>query len=98
MASKDREFFDYCKEQWQSETAVLSSVSTITSHSAYQAIIGMGDIAIPLIIDELRKAPHHWFVALRKLTGENPVPEEHAGYMDQMAKDWVDWWDSKNKG
>lgn len=77
--------------QWQDETATSSSVTEMAMHPAYQQIIGMGRDALPFIFRELEKAPHHWFWALRAITGENPVKPEHRGNLDAMTKDWLEW-------
>ena len=90
-------FFNYCRNQWVDDTRLLSSPTRMAEHPAYRAVVAMGKVAIPLIIDDLRKGPMHWFIALRELTGANPVPEEHAGRMHEIAKDWIDWWDKKSK-
>lgn len=48
-------------EQWQCETGMLSVVSKISMHPAYQRIIGMGQPVVPLIMRELEREPDHWF-------------------------------------
>ena len=30
-------------------------------------------------------------MALEKITGENPVPSEHRGYVAEMRQDWLNW-------
>jgi hypothetical protein len=87
----DRDRFQQLADVWRHETACLSSTSEMCTHAAYQQIIGMGWIAVPLIIEELRKAPDHWFWALRAITGENPVPPKDRGDLPAMAKRWLDW-------
>jgi len=57
----------------------------------YQHIIGMGMAAVPLILEELRREPHHWFWALEAITEQNPVPPEALGKIQRMADAWVDW-------
>ena len=82
-------------EQWRDETGILSSTSQKTNHPAYRQIIGMGDKAIPLILEELKQRPSHWFVALRSITGENPAPPEAAGYVEILADAWIKWGQGK---
>ncbi|NAY91713.1 hypothetical protein GTQ34_07280 [Muricauda sp. JGD-17] len=79
------------KDQWLEETMFASNSSDIFSNSAYEQIISMGELAIPWIIRDLKRSNNHWFYALRNITGENPIPQEHAGAIDQMKEDWVDW-------
>ena len=57
----------------------------------YQAVIGMGAAAVPLIIDELRREPDYWFAALMVITGEDPVPDDERGNLDRMTARWLDW-------
>jgi hypothetical protein len=78
--------------QWIKETENMSSIQDIVSHPAYQEIIGMGPAVIALLIDELEREPNHWFSALHAVSGgQNPVPPEHAGDLDEMVKAWRDW-------
>ena len=77
--------------RWRRETALRSSVTSIAMHPAYQQIIGLGEPALPLIFQELRREPDHWFWALGAITGENPVPDDHAGDLEAMADDWLSW-------
>lgn len=56
-------------ERWRTETAVLSSISQIAMHPAYQEIIGLGRVAAPLILREMQRQSGHWFWALRAITG-----------------------------
>lgn len=82
-------------EKWKRETQLHSSMLEIAMHPAYQRIIGMGPFAIPLILNDLGKEINHWFWALRAITGENPVPQEHQGKIEDMASDWLKWGRSK---
>lgn len=79
------------KKEWEDNTAYLSSMTKIIMHPAYQQIIGMGQVAVPLILSEMRKKPDHWFWALRSITGEDPVLSEHRGRLKQMTQDWLKW-------
>ena len=33
----------------------------------------------------------HIMTLLHKITGENPVPKEHAGNVKEMRQDWQNW-------
>jgi hypothetical protein len=78
-------------DQWLDETQVVSSLTEIVLHPAYQQVIGMGEAAVPLIMRELEDEPAPWFWALQSITGENPVPQEDAGQFRKMAAAWVNW-------
>lgn len=60
-------------------------------HPAYQRIIGMGPIAVPMILHDLSLAPHHWFWALSAVTDASPVASGDVGQMRRMADDWLRW-------
>ena len=85
------EQFRIMAEQWERETAALSSVTEIAIHPAYQRIIGLGPDAVPLILAELRRRPNHWFWALRALTGADPAHQESRGRVHRMAEAWLSW-------
>ena len=83
--------FDRFAEQWRNETAHLSSLAQIAMNHAYQRIIGMGDKAVPYILEELVRQPDNWFWALNAITGADPVPHESRGRMNEMAAAWIAW-------
>jgi len=80
-----------CAEAWKRDTRHMSSITKIVSHPAYQEIIKMGEVAIPLILKELAKKPDHWFPALREITGHDPVPRSSQGRLREMTESWLAW-------
>lgn len=78
-------------QQWRWETAMMSLVTKMSMHPAYQRIIGMGQPVVPLILRELEQEPDHWFWALQAITGANPVQPEQRGRLPQMAAAWIQW-------
>ncbi|MEO8580995.1 MAG: hypothetical protein ABI425_00265 [Patescibacteria group bacterium] len=93
--SSTRERFNELVDEWKVDTLFESSVDAIINHEAYQEIITLGEQAIPWIIEELEVEIDHWFYALAKITGENPVPEEEWGNMRKNQKTWVEWWKNR---
>ena len=83
--------FDRVAKAWKQEAGQHSSVSRIAMHPAYQRIIAMGQDAVPLILEDLRKAPHHWFWALSAITNESPIPSESRGDLKAMSDAWIAW-------
>ena len=83
------ELFRQHAERWINETAHLSSVTRMISHSSYLRIIGFGRDGLPFILRELRARPDHWLVALNAITGEDPAPEG-ANFRDAVAA-WIKW-------
>jgi predicted DNA-binding antitoxin AbrB/MazE fold protein len=86
-----RRRFEVLSAQWKEETRYLSSTTDIATNQAYQRIIGMGMPVVPLILEDLRKEPFHWFWALNAITGEDPVPQSMRGRVREMAGAWISW-------
>ncbi len=83
--------FKVLGEQWRQATAFMSSLSDMVTHPTYQQIIGMGGEAVPLLLEELKRQPDHWFWALKAITGEDPVSEAIRGNVDAMREAWLAW-------
>ena len=77
--------------QWREETAGYSVITPKVAHSSYLRIIGMGPVAVPWILHELEEHGGHWYVALRAITGANPVPHEDRGRIPKMREAWLAW-------
>lgn len=91
VANPVERLFQKLAQVWKTDTAYLSSPSAITSHWAYQRIIQLGSLVVPLILQELQREPDFWFTALKTITGEDPVPPEARGRVAEMANAWVRW-------
>jgi hypothetical protein len=83
--------FQRLAQQWKRDTAHLSNVAKKALHPAYQEIIGMGKVAVPLLLAELEREPDDWFWALHAITGASPVPSESRGDMQAMTQAWRQW-------
>jgi hypothetical protein len=86
-----RQRFRELVRRWKEATLLLSSVTDMAMHPTYQQIIGMGREALPLLIEELRQEPDHWFWALQAITGVNPVPASDRGDVTRMTQAWLAW-------
>ncbi len=86
-----RDQFEDLKEEWKTKTRYISNSAQMATVWPYQQMIGMGRPALPLILKELERETDHWFWALEAISGENPVPPEQAGQVENMAKAWVEW-------
>jgi hypothetical protein len=81
-------------KSWKAARGTVSSVSSLILMPEYQRIIGMGESAVPLLIDQLVRENHDpdlWFWALTAITGEDPTKEEDQGNFPKMAKAWISW-------
>jgi hypothetical protein len=83
--------FSALKSKWKSETILSSSSSDMLSNPAYLEIISMGKDVLPFIFKDLQKSPDHWFMALKIITGVDPVPENEKGRIQEMSCRWIKW-------
>ncbi len=90
--------FNILKTEWEDSTALLSSITEIALHPAYQQIIGMGTVVVPFILSELKRKPGHWFWALKAITGEDPVLPEQRGRINEMTEAWLRWGRKQGQG
>lgn len=88
--------FNNLKSEWLEDTAFLSSILEISMHPAYQQIIGMGETALTLILNELINKTGHWFWALKSITGADPVTPEQRGNVNKMTNAWIQWGKENN--
>jgi hypothetical protein len=88
-AERLRPEFTRLSEQWRIETKHFSVISQKVAHPTYFRIIGMGEAAVPLLLETLRDKPSHWFVALQATANVNPVP---SGASPSTAREiWLNW-------
>jgi hypothetical protein len=87
----DRRLFDKLVAQWKGDTSFASSTTDMFRHPAYRAIIGMGQVVVPLLLRELGREPDQWFHALKEITGADPVPIAQRGNLRQMTEAWIRW-------
>jgi type I restriction enzyme M protein len=84
--------FRKLSKNWKADTCLLSNITTKSMHPAYQQIIGMGEAAIPLILEELYNGDcADWFWALTAISSENPITSEQAGDIKKMSEAWIEW-------
>src|SRR4051812_10319697 len=81
-----RERFERLAVQWKEQSRHMSNTAQMAMLSSYQQIIGMGELAVPLLLEELRREPDHWFWALEAITQQNPISKEVAGKVRLMAQ------------
>ena len=86
-----RATFKRLADEWEAGRPRGADVAQMTAHPAYQAIIAMGDHAVPWILDRMAAKPDHWFVALHAITGASPVAPENRGRLKEMTAAWLKW-------
>jgi hypothetical protein len=89
-ADEVRELFDELASTWKLETSIQSFMPQKALHWAYQRIIGLGPMALPLILERLRdQGPDHWFWALAMITGEDPAADTTT--LQEATEAWLSW-------
>ncbi len=81
--------FEALAKKWQRDTRHLSLISKKITHPAYFRIVGMGQTAIPLLLEALRDRPAHWFAALRATANTDPSPLDASPSVAREA--WLKW-------
>jgi len=83
--------FDRLSHVWLDETMFMSSLTRKVQNPAYQAIITMGERAIPPILRDLEREPKLWGPALHAITGAKPVQKGDEGKVRRVAAAWLRW-------
>jgi len=88
----DFEVFRELVDVWHRETWYKSSVSRRISHPAYLQIIGLGQQAIPWILQELQQQPDYWFAALEAISRDSsPNASKSAESFSALRDAWLNW-------
>ena len=77
--------------EWKLGRGHSSKLKDQAMHPAYQQIIGMGERAVPLLVEEMKERPDQWDWGIRAITGIDPVPRESWGKLPDIAAAWVAW-------
>ena len=88
---KIEEKFIRLRDQWLAESWVLSSPTEMALLPSYQAIIGMGPEAIPLLLRELERSVNYWFWALYSITQVDTTDPNDRGDWIAIADAWLAW-------
>jgi hypothetical protein len=92
--SPEERQFRKLADEWERETAFHSSLNKKVLHPAYQRIIGMGPIVIPMILREMSVKPGHWFWALDALT-QGASPAKGCDNLIEATNAWIRWGEFK---
>lgn len=84
-----REKFEKLAQAWDDNNLGLSQSNY--QDPAHLQIIGMGEAAVPLLLDRVRRGERRWVYALRFITGEQPDTPEMRGDAPRVMQAWIDW-------
>lgn len=74
--------------KWEKETMFLSSANSIIENKHFKAIIGMGDTAVPFILEEIDKEPSTLVWALNMIY-KRKVSNNPNLTITQACKRWI---------
>ncbi|MEX1027254.1 MAG: hypothetical protein WD049_04505 [Candidatus Paceibacterota bacterium] len=69
----------------------MSSPDGMAEQPAFLRLLALQENAIPHLLQQLNKAPIIAMVALRRITGDDPVSDEDRGNVGAMVAAWRDW-------
>lgn len=81
-------------KEWQAETAIQSSVTARITHPLFLRLIGIGESAIPDLLERIKSDParsSYLLIALQAITGENPVPADQMSDASACRERWLEW-------
>jgi hypothetical protein len=83
--------FNRLVREWRRATLALSFVDQKINHPAFRRIVSMSELAIPLIISELRRHPDFLYLALEQIVGQQQVPADGAHNPRAIIDAWLRW-------
>lgn len=84
-----QQVFNQLATRWQCETLVESSTYRVLLHPDYQRIIGLGEPALPLILNRLQSDGDLWFWALESISGAQPAQDVDT--YEEAVQAWLSW-------
>lgn len=88
------------RDAWRASVKSVGASSNPAAYvdcDSYRSIIAMGPEVLPFIFKEMKCKVELWFVALREITGENPISPDRSGDIYAMNRDWLKWWHEHQK-
>jgi hypothetical protein len=87
--STAQEKFNALAAEWLDSQSGRSRIDYL--HPAHLQIIGMGQAAIPFLLQEIKARSGHWFQAIRAIVGTSPVLPEAKGDFEAVTRAWLRW-------
>jgi hypothetical protein len=87
-------------EEHRQEVSYSSNSNDYTSGAAFEAIVGMGKRALPMVMEKIAAGNFHMNQAAKLITGINIAPRSSVDMTQwppiteqAVSKRWLAWWD-----
>lgn len=95
-----RERFERLASEWDAHREARRESSNPYSyleHASFDAIVALGEPAIPLVIERYRDGSVFWGAALRRMTGRSEFGDGVVGDLESTRRQWLAWWDAQQQ-
>ena len=83
--------FHELADRWEDESMFLSNSGHALALPSYDAIVKLGDQAVPLILKRMQTQGGHWYHALHDITKADPVNPADHGNVAAIQQAWLRW-------
>lgn len=85
--------FNNLSENWLTDTEWMSSTADMKLHPNYAHLLNMGRFALREILIRMQNGDVklQWFLLLKNIAGQDPVPPHHRGRVPEMMQSWMSW-------
>ena len=93
LEDAERQRFNQLVNDWIVETRVQSSTRVITARAEFNELRAMGKPAAKFALERMSRGDIrlHWFLLLKAVSGQDPVPPPSRGVIAEMADAWLRW-------
>jgi hypothetical protein len=93
----ERSIIQVLSDRLYNKTCFLASISKMTTFPEFAELETYGIHTVRFILGwmHLGEIKTFWFPLLKRITGEDPVPVEERGRVEQMRSRWVAWGQEK---
>jgi hypothetical protein len=89
--------FEELASAWEAHCAANREVSNpykFLDHPSFEALVGLGRPAVPLIVERYREGNLFWGAALKRITGVSTFGDGVVGDLAATRRGWLAWWEA----
>ncbi len=89
--------FEEFASAWEAHCAAHREASNpykFLNHPSFEALVGLGRSAVPLIVERYREGSLFWGAALRRITGVATFGDGVVGDLEATRRGWLAWWEA----